>query len=123
MLDNFKIYVINLKRETKRRKNIIEELKKQNIQNFEIIDAIDGEKINKSDLDLLISKNNKFINPINTNMNAAEICCSLSHIKVYKKFIETNIEYALPENTVVEIKVYNITSIIRRKSFIYNEKF
>ena len=95
MQDNFKIYVINLKRETERRENIVQELKKQNIQNFEIIDAIDGEKINKSDLDLLISKNNKFINPINTNMNAAEICCSLSHVKVYKKFIETNIEYAL----------------------------
>ena len=95
MLDNFKIYVINLKRETKRRENIIKELKKQNILNFEIIDAIDGEKIKKSELDLLISKNNKFINPINTNMNAAEICCSLSHVKVYKKFIETNIKYAL----------------------------
>ena len=95
MLNNFKIYIINLKRETKRRKNIINELKKQNLLNFEIIDAIDGHEIKKSKLDLLISKNNKFINPINTNMNAPEICCSLSQVKVYKKFIETNFEYAL----------------------------
>ncbi|MDC1125761.1 glycosyltransferase family 25 protein [Candidatus Pelagibacter sp.] len=95
MLKNFKIYVINLKREVERRKNIINQLKKQNLLDFEIIDAIDGEEINKSDLDLLISKNNKFINPINTNMNGPEICCSLSHIKVYKKFIETNMDYAL----------------------------
>ena len=43
----------------------------------------------------MISKNNKFINPINTNMNAAEICCSLSHINVYKKFVATNVNYAL----------------------------
>ena len=28
-------------------------------------------------------------------MNAPEICCSLSHVKVYKKFIETNFDYAL----------------------------
>ena len=41
---NFKIYVINLKRETERRENIIKELKKQNINEFEIIDAIDGKK-------------------------------------------------------------------------------
>ncbi len=95
MLNNFKIYVINLKRETKRRENIIRELKKQNLLEFEIIDAIDGEEIKKSDLDLLISKNDKFINPINTNMNAPEICCSLSHVKVYKKFVETNLDYAL----------------------------
>ncbi len=95
MLNNFKIYVINLKRETKRKENIINELRKQNIVDFEIIDAIDGEEIKKSELDLLISKSNKFINPINTFMNAPEICCALSHIKVYKKFIETNMDYAL----------------------------
>ena len=95
MLNNFKIYVINLKRETKRKENIINELRKQNIVDFEVIDAIDGEVIKKSELDLLISKNNKFINPINTFMNAPEICCALSHIKVYKKFIETKMDYAL----------------------------
>ena len=95
MLNNFKIYIINLKRETKRRENIIKELKKQNLLDFEIIDAIDGDKIKKSELDHLISKNNKFINPINTNMNTPEICCALSHIKVYKRFIQANSDYAL----------------------------
>ena len=88
MLNNFKIYVINLKRETSRRENIIKELKKQKIQDFEIIDAIDGKEIKKNEIDFFISKNNKFINPINTNMNAPEICCSLSHVKVYKNFLK-----------------------------------
>ena len=92
---NFKIYVINLKRETERRENIVKELKKQNINKFEIIDAIDGKKIKKSRLDSLISKNKNFINPINTYMNSPEICSALSHIKVYKKFLKTNYEYAL----------------------------
>ena len=95
MLNNFKIYVINLKRETSRRENIIKELKKQKLQDFEIIDAVDGDKIEKSELDKLISKNNKFINPINTYMNVPEICCALSHINVYKKFLQTDKEYAL----------------------------
>ena len=95
MIKNCKIYVINLRRETKRRENIINELKRQKIVDFEIIDAVDGNEINRNELNRLISKNNRFINPINTNMNSAEICCSLSHIKVYKKFLETNINYAL----------------------------
>jgi len=95
MLNNFKVYVINLKRDTKRLENIKNELKKQNIYNFEIIQGIDGKKIKNYQLNNLISKNNKFINPQNTNMNASEICCSLSHIKVYKKFLKTNYNYAL----------------------------
>ena len=95
MLDNLKIYVINLKRETQRKENIITELKKQNINQFEIIEAIDGKTIKKNDLENLISKDKKFINPINTNMNPPEICCSLSHVKVYKKFLQTDKEYAL----------------------------
>ena len=95
MQNNFKIYVINLKRETKRRENIIIELKKQKLKNFEIIDAVDGEKIEKCEIDKLISKNKKFINPTNTYMNVPEICCALSHINVYKKFIKTNFDYAL----------------------------
>ena len=95
MQNNFKIYVINLKRETKRRENIIIELKKQKLKDFEIIDAIDGEKIERGELDKLISKNEKFINPINTYMNVPEICCALSHINVYKKFIKSNFDYAL----------------------------
>ena len=95
MQNNFKIYVINLKRETKRRENIIIELKKQKLKDFEIIDAVDGEKIEKGELDKLISKNKKFINPTNTYMNVPEICCALSHINVYKKFIKSNFDYAL----------------------------
>ena len=95
MINNFKVYVINLKKETKRRENIINELRKQNLIDFEIIEAINGEKIEKSNLDQLISKNNKFINPTNTHMNVPEICCALSHINVYKKFLQTDKEYAL----------------------------
>ena len=95
MINNFKVYVISLKKETRRRENIIKELKKQNLLDFEIIDAVDGEKIEKRELDQLISKNNKFINPTNTYMNVPEICCALSHIKVYKKFLQTDLKYAL----------------------------
>ena len=95
MIKNFKIFILNLKNDEKRRENIVKELKKQNISNYEIIEAVDGNKINSKEIDLLISKNSKFINPINTNMSKSEIGCALSHIKIYKKIINHNLDFAL----------------------------
>ena len=124
MLSNFKIYVINLKRDAKRLENIKNELNKQNIYEFEIIQGIDGKKIKNYQLNKLISKNNKFINPQNTNMNASEVCCSLSHIKVYKKFVETSYNYAL----VIEddaIFIRNFTEDLQKliiKNFKYDKQ-
>ena len=57
MINNLQVYVINLKQDTKRLKNISYELNKQNINNFEVIEAVDAKKINKKDLDFSISKN------------------------------------------------------------------
>ena len=95
MNNNLIIYVINLKRDSERLRNITNELKKQNIINFELVEAIDSKKISDNDINRSVSKNNKFINPQNTNMNKEEICCSLSHLKAYKKFIESKFDYAL----------------------------
>ncbi len=50
MLEEFKVYIVNLKNSTERRKNILSELKKQNIKNFQIIDAVDGKKLQDKDL-------------------------------------------------------------------------
>ncbi len=124
MLNNFKIYIINLKRDTKRLRSITNELKKQKITNFEIIEGIDGKKIKKDELNRSISKNNKFINPLNTNMNAPEICCSLSHIKVYKNFVKSNFNYALIlEDDAVFVNKF--TRSLQRfviKNFIYEKQ-
>ena len=47
MIEEFKVYIVNLKKDKNRRENIIKELVKQNINNYEIIDAVDGNKLNK----------------------------------------------------------------------------
>ncbi len=95
MMQNFKIYILNLKSDKNRRENIINELKKQNISNYEIIEAVDGNKLKQNEIDLSISKNKKFINPINTNMSKSEIGCALSHIKIYREIINCNLDFAL----------------------------
>ena len=52
MIEEFKIYIVNLKKDKNRRENIISEVKKQNLTNYEIIDAVDGNKLNQNQLDL-----------------------------------------------------------------------
>ena len=51
MIEEFKIYVVNLKRDNARRKNIINEIEKQNIKNYEIIDAVNGNELSNKELD------------------------------------------------------------------------
>ena len=94
MIEEFKIYVVNLKKDIARRKNIINEIEKQNIKNYEIIDAVAGDELNKNELDSFTFKNKNNINPWNSKMSPSQIGCALSHIKIYKKFINTNSELA-----------------------------
>ena len=95
MTKKFKIYVVNLKKDKDRRKNIIIEIKKQNIKNYEIIDAINGNELNNKELDNASYKNKNLINPWNTKMSPSQVGCALSHIKIYKKFIQTDYNLAL----------------------------
>ena len=124
MINNLQVYVINLKQDTKRLKNISYELNKQNINNFEVIEAVDAKKINKKDLDFSISKNKKFINPINTNMNDQEVCCSLSHLKAYEKFINSKFDYALilEDDTVFIDKLTDNLIEFLIKNFIHEKQ-
>ena len=94
-MKKYQIYIINLKRHKKRRKHIISELKKQNIRNYEFVDAIDGNRLKKSQLDLMTCKNEKIFNLKNTNISAGQVACALSHIKIYKKFLNSKFELAL----------------------------
>ena len=127
MINNLQVYVINLKKDTERLENISYELNKQNINNFEIIEGVDAKKINKKDLEFSISKNNKFINPLNTNMNDPEVCCSLSHLKAYEKFINSKFDYALIlEDDAVFIDKFNenlkkllVKNFIHEKQIIF----
>ena len=95
MIEEFKIYIVNLKKDKNRRKNIIREVEKQNLTNYEIIDAIDGNKLNQNDLNIATFKNKKNLNPWNNKMSPSQIGCALSHIKVYQNFIKTEFEVAL----------------------------
>jgi glycosyl transferase family 25 len=82
-----KIYIINLKDDTDRRKSITKELESVGWDNFEFIDAIKG-----SDLppvqEMIDNKllDQTFIDP-NGTLTKNIIACSLSHKKAYQKMI------------------------------------
>ena len=108
MTEKFKIYVVNLKNDLDRRKNIINEIEKQNIKNYEIIDAINGNELSEQELNNLSYKDKNLINPWNIKMSPSQVGCALSHIKIYKKFIKTDHNYALIlEDDAVFIKSFN----------------
>jgi GR25 family glycosyltransferase involved in LPS biosynthesis len=69
-----KIYIINLKRRTDRKENMIKEFEKENITNYKFIEAFDGTD------DKIIEKFDKLKNKTNI-INSGHYACLLSHIK------------------------------------------
>lgn len=110
MIEDFKIYIVNLKHDIERKKNIINEIEKQNIKNYEIIEAVAGNELNEFELDTHTFKNKKNINPWNSKMSPSQIGCALSHIKIYKKFIDTEFKLALIlEDDAIFLKNFKTT--------------
>jgi glycosyl transferase, family 25 len=95
ILEKFKIFIVNLKKDKDRRKHIVDELTKQKILNYEIIEAINGNELNHQDIINNSFRNKIGLNPWNTKMSASQIGCALSHIKIYRKFVKTKYEFAL----------------------------
>ena len=95
ILEKFKIFIVNLKKDKERRTHIINQLIRQKINNYEIIDAVNGNEFDENEIKKNTFANKMGINPWNTKMSPSQIGCALSHIKIYKKFIKTNYDYAL----------------------------
>jgi len=95
MLEEFKVYIVNLKHSTERRRNILIELEKQNIKKFQIVDAIDGKKLQDKDLKNFTCNSDKEYNSLGQKLTLSQIGCALSHIKIYEDFIKCDESYAL----------------------------
>ena len=109
MLEEFQVYIVNLKQSTERRKSILIELKKQKINNFKFIDAVDGKKISKNDLAKYVFDNEKKYNSWGQKLTLSQIGCALSHIKIYKDFIKSKKSYALIlEDDAIFLKNFTI---------------
>ncbi|MDQ2719738.1 MAG: glycosyltransferase family 25 protein [Bacteroidota bacterium] len=89
-----KIYIINLKRSTERRSEMIRKLDILGLE-YEFFEAIDGKNLPQETLDKIKAQPYSFKKAFNREMTAGEIGCAMSHLNLYQKIIRDEIEYAL----------------------------
>lgn len=115
-----KVFVINMERSTERRKYILDECKRHNLEPI-LFKAIDGNALSEQQL------NEMTLDYEINGLTKGEIGCSLSHIGVYRKIVDENINLALIlEDDVIlndnisdainEISVFNDST---DKPFVY----
>lgn len=81
-----RVYVINLKRSTERRKNIETQLKRLGVV-YEIIEAVDGRNMSEEEFANIVSLPEEF--------TKSQAGCQLSHNKVYARMQENKDDIAL----------------------------
>lgn len=87
-----KVYAINLERAVERRKHIIRQLEKRRLD-YELIDAVDGEKLTDEELKRLCDMEEAKKRPHKLTVGA--LGCALSHLKAYEKMLADGEEIAL----------------------------
>lgn len=114
-----KIFVISLKRALNRRKAISDSLSKLNLD-FELIDAVDGRALSEDELQIVSKQTSFDLNlalgrklHIDFEITKSEIGCALSHLKIYKKIVDDNIDYALilEDDCIVQDKIHNLLGV------------
>jgi len=88
-----KTFIINLDKDTYK-KIIIEDLCKKHALDYEFITAIYGFQL-KDDYIHSITNKQESITKIRRELSKGEIGCTLSHLQIFNKIINNNLEYAL----------------------------
>ena len=84
-----KIFIINLERDRHRLLNSIMQLNKYKLNNFDFINAVDGNNLTDEEYKLYTSDIGYYIT------SPSMVGCGMSHIKTWKKIVENNIPYSL----------------------------
>lgn len=116
-----KFYVINLKRRSDRKKSILEQFKKYNITNYEIVEAIDGEKLTDNYINPLLNKD-QILKIHHKQMSKGEVGCFLTHLKIFKKILKYGSRSIILEDDAMltdRIKFIKDLSINDDKNTIY----
>lgn len=87
-----KTYIINLKRSTKRRENILREVNRHGLD-FEIVEGVDGASLSDSKLEELCVMD--VVRQYPDWLTPGMLGAALSHLKVYRRIVEDGVEAAL----------------------------
>lgn len=87
------IFIINLKKDTEKKEHMQKLCKKYSLE-CQFIDAVYGKDLSEKEKDEVYDKN-RALKERGRELTPGEIGCALSHMNVYKKMKEENIEKAL----------------------------
>ena len=112
----YKVFVLNLKKDTERREYITKHLKDRGIE-FELIEGVYGKDLSQQQLDTLVDvKASKKIKGNKMSLN--EIGCSLSHQKIYKRILADNLDGAF----IFEDDAYTCKDIKKIMDITYDNR-
>ncbi|MCH9739329.1 MAG: glycosyltransferase family 25 protein [Epsilonproteobacteria bacterium] len=112
-MQNVKIFVINLKKDVQKRKNMEKVLQGLNLE-FEFIDAVYGKDLSNAEINSVYDEN-LAIEYNGRPMSKAEIGCMLSHLSIYKKVLEDNIQNTLilEDDVQIDGKILDVFNNIK----------
>jgi len=84
-----KIYIINLEKDKDRFYNSIRQLRNYQLNNFEFINAINGNNLTNDEFKSYTSDIGYYIT------SPSMVGCGMSHIKIWEEIIQNNIEFSL----------------------------
>ena len=112
-LNNFPpIWVVNLKKSIDRRKYITKHLDELGLD-FQLIEAVNGHNLTGKKLSALYNAQDA-LRRIRREMSPGEIGCSLSHLKIYQKMIDEDVEEVIVLEDDAEIN-RDFLEILQRK--------
>lgn len=114
------IKIINLKHRNDRKNNIINEFNKNNINNYDFVDAIYGNELELNDNIVEIFKNNDFGN------RKSFIGCALTHYNLWNNLLnDEETDYYLIFEDDIKLahnfneKINQLTNIFKKKDFVF----
>lgn len=96
MSNNFKntpIFIINLKRDIDKKKDMQALIKKHHLE-ASFIDAVDGKNLSEAEIKSVYSQSDS-IKTIGRPLTKTEIGCAMSHLYIYQKMLDENIKEAI----------------------------
>lgn len=99
-----KIYLINLKKDVNRLNKVLQQFKKFNIKNFEIVEAVDGKSLSKEQI--VQNYDKQSAEKLVRNLSPSEIGCALSHIEAFRRIIKENKRCLIIEDDIIISKKF-----------------
>ncbi len=114
MYKELPIFVVNMQKDKNRREHISKELNQYKLV-FEFVEAVDGNQLDDQHINRITQKQ-KTIDTMGRQMSKSEIGCAMSHLHIYQKMLEQNIQQAIIFED--DIYIYDFANFVQIIDFL-----